>query len=78
MTNTLKSPKPLTDLDYVVLYANRLKKDNSIFKQHKLLIESQLSSSKSLFRNMFGKGENFKRQAREYLRKIGLIKQLPQ
>jgi len=74
MRQELKSQKPLKDLDYVVLYANKLKKDNSIFKQHKLLIESQLSTSKSLFRNMFGKGANFKTQAREYLRKIGLIK----
>jgi len=71
MTSALKSMK---DLDYVVLYANKLKKDNSIFKQQKLLIESQLSSSRSLFQNTFGKGENFKRKAREYLRKIGLIK----
>ena len=46
--------KPKTDLDYVELYAEKLKKDNRLFKQQKKLIESQLKSSSSLFRNMFG------------------------
>lgn len=61
--------KPKTDLDYVELYAERLKKDNSLFKQQKKLIESQLKSSSSLFRNMFGK-INFKENARKYIRSI--------
>lgn len=60
-----------TDMDFVELYAQRLKEDNSLFKQQKILIESQMKSSKSFFRNMFGK--NFKKGAREYLKKRGLI-----
>lgn len=59
-------------IDYVKFYAERLKQDNSIFKQQKLLIESQLKSSSSLFKNMFKK--NFKEEARCYLKKRGLIK----
>lgn len=59
-------------IDYVKLYAERLKQDNSIFKQQKLLIESQLKGSSSLFRDMFKK--NFKEEARDYLKKRGLIK----
>ena len=74
MTRELMSPRPVKDMDYVILYANKLKKDNSIFKQQKILIESQISSSRSLFRNMFGKGINFKTKARKYLRNIGLTK----
>ncbi len=60
--------KPETDLDYVELYAKMLREDNSLFKQQKKLIESQLKSSSSLFRKMFGK-KDFKRNAREYLKK---------
>ncbi len=58
--------KPKTDLDYVELYAERLKKDNTLFKQQKKLIESQLKSSSSLFRNMFGRAD-FRKNARKYL-----------
>lgn len=58
-------------IDYVTLYAEKLKKDSSIFKQQKMLIESQLDSSRELFKNMFGK--NFKANARKYLKEIGLI-----
>ena len=65
--------KPETDLDYVEIYAIKLKKDNSLFEQQKKLIESQLKSSSSVFRNSFGKGNEFKLQVREYLRKIRLL-----
>ncbi|MEK6922778.1 MAG: hypothetical protein AABX08_03200 [Nanoarchaeota archaeon] len=68
--------KPITDLDYVEFYAKKMKEDDSLFKQQKILIESQLESSSSLFKNMFGKGDNFKSNAREYLKSIGLIKPL--
>jgi|TARA_Y100000310_G_C20681459_1_gene816206 hypothetical protein len=63
---------PRTDLDYIELYANKLKKDNSLFKQQKMLIESQLHSSSDLFKNMFGTN-NFKINARKHLKSIGLI-----
>ncbi len=65
--------KLLNDLDYVILYAKRLKADFNLFKQQKKLIESQLHSSSSLFKNTFAK-DNFKKGAREYLKNIGLIK----
>jgi hypothetical protein len=58
-------------IDYVTLYAEKLKKDNSIFKQQKMLIESQMQSSKEIFQNMFG--SNFKANARKYLKDIGMI-----
>lgn len=64
---------PKTDLDYVTLYANKLKEDNSIFKQQKKLIESQLNSSSAIFKKMFGTGKAFKTQARKYLKKAGLM-----
>ena len=68
----VKMEKIMTDLDYVILYANQLKKDESLFEQQKKLIESQFKSSSSLFRNSFGK--DFKTNARKYLKGIGLIK----
>ncbi|PIN87103.1 hypothetical protein COV19_01245 [Candidatus Woesearchaeota archaeon CG10_big_fil_rev_8_21_14_0_10_44_13] len=61
--------RPKTDLDYVELYAKKLKEDNSSFKQQKKLIESQLKSSSSLFRNMFGKAD-FKEKARKYIKSV--------
>ena len=61
--------RPKTDLDYVELYAKMLKEDNSLFKQQKKLIESQLKSSSSLFRKMFGKA-SFKEKARKYIKSI--------
>lgn len=64
---------PKTDLDYVELYANKLKKDNSIFKQQKGIIESQLQSSSAIFKKMFGSGKKFRSQARGYLKEAGLI-----
>jgi len=65
--------KPITDMDYVELYAEKLKKDPSLFKQQKMLIDSQIKASQSLFTNMFGVGEEFKKNAREYLKGIGLL-----
>ncbi len=61
----------MKDEDYVELYARRMKEDNSLFKQQKMLIESQLQASSSLFRKMFS--GDFKTKARKYLREIGLI-----
>ena len=63
---------PKTDLDYVEFYANKLKKDNSIFRKQKIFIESQLKSSSSLFKNTFGTGKKFKINARKYIKNIGL------
>ena len=63
----------LSDLDYVKLYAENLKKNNSLFKQQKKLIESQLHGSSSLFRKMFGVDNTFKTNAKKYLKKVKLI-----
>jgi len=63
---------PKTDLDYVEIYAKKLKTDNGLFSQQKNFIESQLKISQSFFLNNFG--ENFNAKAREYLKKRGLIK----
>ena len=60
-------------IDYVELYAEKLKSDNSFFQQQKTLVESQIKGSKELFHNMWGSGEKFKKNAREYLKKRGLI-----
>ncbi len=59
--------------DYVKLYAEKLKKDNTLFKEQKMLIEAQLQGSSSLFHEIC-KGKDFKKCAREYLRSIGLLK----
>ena len=64
---------PVKDLDYVELYAKKLRENSSLFKQQKKLIESQMHSSSSVFRKMFLTGNDFKINAREYLKKIGLI-----
>ncbi|MBW2965833.1 hypothetical protein KY342_01875 [Candidatus Woesearchaeota archaeon] len=64
---------PKTDLDYVKLFASKLREDNSLFEQQKKLIESQMHSSSELFRKRFGTGKDFKKNAREYLKRIGLI-----
>jgi len=61
----------MKEIDYVALYAKSLKEDNRLFEQQKRLIESQLQGSSSLFKRMFS--PNFKANARQYLRKIGLI-----
>ena len=64
---------PKRDIDYVELYPKKLKNDNSLFIQQKMLIESQMRSSSELFKNSFGKNEIFKKNARKYLKKINLI-----
>lgn len=42
-------------------------------KQQNMLINSQIQSSQSLFSNTFGQGEDFKKNAREYLKNIGVL-----
>jgi hypothetical protein len=64
--------KILSDLDYVEMYAERLRKDNRLFAQQKMLIDSQMRASRSFFGVMLS-GPDFKRQAREYLKKVGLL-----
>ena len=64
--------KSLTDLEYVELYAERLKHDNSLFDQQRRLIESQFTGSSSLFKKQFA-GAEFKQSARNYLTGIGLL-----
>jgi len=54
-----KSKELLTEFDYVEFYAKKLREDNSFFVQQKSLIDSQLKSSISVFRNAFGTGEEF-------------------
>lgn len=66
----MEKNKFTNDLDYVTFYAEILKKDNSLFVQQKRLIESQLSSSSSIFKNMFGKEKDFQINARKYIKKI--------
>jgi len=60
------------EIDYVTLFAERLKKDPTLFTQQKMLIESQLHSSNEFFAKLFS-GKDFKKGAREYLRGIGLL-----
>lgn len=64
---------PKTDLDYVEHYAAKLKENADFFKQQKLIIESQLHSSTMLFKGMFGKGKQFKINARKYLKNTDRI-----
>ena len=64
---------PKTDLDYVEIYAEKLKENPKFFKQQKKLIESQLKSSSELIKQRFPK-ENFKISMRNHLRKIGILK----
>ena len=61
-----------SDLDYVVLYAEKLKRDNRLFVQQKKLIEAQLKGSSELIKKRF-RG-NFKENVRKYLRAVGLLK----
>ena len=64
--------KQKKELDYVKIYAEKMKEDNRLFKQQKEFIESQLQISSSIFSKMFGK-KNFKANARKYLKKMGKI-----
>jgi hypothetical protein len=60
-----------TDLDYVEFYSEKLREDSSFFRQQKKLIDSQIKASRELFLNCFGRGEEFKKNARIYLKKLG-------
>lgn len=66
--------KVLNDLDYVKIYSEKLKEDNRLFAQQKLLIESQLKSSSTLFKKMFKK--SFKLNARKYLKDAGFLEDI--
>ena len=68
--NLKKIPK--TDLDYVELYAKALRENPKLFEQYKMLINSQIKSSRSFFQNRF-KGKDFKTEARKYLKARGVI-----
>ena len=59
-------------IDYVKFYAEKMRDNNQYFKQQKMLIDSQIIASRSLFKNKF-KGSDFKKEAREYLREVGLL-----
>ena len=63
---------PKTNLDYVEFYARKLKDDNALFEQQRMLINSQLQSSSAVFSKMF-EGKDFKAEARKYLRSIGKV-----
>jgi len=63
---------PKTDLDYIELYAEELKKNPKFFKQQKELIDSQLIASSDLIKKRFSK-ENFKAQIRSHLRDIQIL-----
>ncbi len=63
---------PKTDLDYIEIYAKKLKENPKFFKQQKELIESQLASSSEITKKRFSK-ENFKTQARVHLKEIGVF-----
>jgi len=64
--------KTWVDLDYVEYYARQLREDTSLFKQQKMLIDSQIKSSRELFNTRF-KNQDFKTQARKYLHECNLI-----
>lgn len=66
----MKNNVPRDNLDYVKIYSSKLREDSKYFKQHKMLIDSQLKTSKLLFAKRFGTGNQFKTNAREYLRRI--------
>ncbi len=63
---------PLTDLEYVEFYAQQLLNNPKFFEQQKMLINSQLKSSKATFQNMFS-SKNYEPESRAYLHEIGLI-----
>jgi len=63
---------PKTDLDYVELYAKKLRENPKFFKQQKELIDSQMSGSSALTKQRFSK-ENFKAQVRAHLKEIGIF-----
>lgn len=64
--------RDLGELDYVKLYAEKLKADNSLFVQQKLLIDSQILASRSLFSKILA-FPGYKKQARRYLKGVGML-----
>ena len=65
--------KTRKEMDYVGFYADSMKRDSRIFEQQKRFLESQMSSSASLFKNMLGT-KDFERHARLYLARSGVLK----
>ena len=63
---------PKTNLDYIEIYTENLKENSEFFKQQKMIIDSQIKSSRSFFNNLF-KGKDFKTEARKYLKERGLL-----
>ncbi|MFH1649203.1 MAG: hypothetical protein ABIA93_01505 [Candidatus Woesearchaeota archaeon] len=63
----MKTPK--TREDYVEYYSEILARDNKGFAQHRMIINSQIKSSREVFSNKFN-GKDFKEQARRYLREL--------
>jgi len=63
----------MKDIDYVELYAQKLKNNNALFKQQKMLIEAQLKGSCSLFKNMFA-GSDFKKRGEKIHSKYWIVK----
>ncbi|MEK6967503.1 MAG: hypothetical protein AABX51_02635 [Nanoarchaeota archaeon] len=61
-------------IDYVKLFAEKLREDNKYFAQQKLLIDSQIIASRTLLHNAFS--PDFKKSARDYLRKRGILNKL--
>ena len=64
--------KNTSNLEYVQMYADKLKNNPGLFCQQKMLIDSQITASRSLFGHMLEKSD-FKAEARTYLKKIGLL-----
>lgn len=63
---------PQIDKDYIEVYALELKKNPKLFKQQRILINNQIQSSRSFFKNLF-RGKDFKKEARGYLKARNLI-----
>ncbi len=58
--------------DYVEIYATALKNNNKLFEQQRMLINSQMQSSRSFFTKLFA-DRDFKVAARDYLKSVGKI-----
>ena len=71
-----RTNKLLDNPAFVELWAKKLKEDSSLFKVHKEFIESQMRINSLLLRSVFGEGEEYKKNVREFLRKFGAIKPL--
>ena len=64
--------KPKTRMDYVELYAKKLRNEPLLFEQQRMLIDSQIIASRELSRNMFGDAD-FRKNARACLKKRGIL-----